>query len=601
MSELDVQSILDRLPVEPTERVKKLYHENLDYVGGHYTVVRRVSREDPPEMGELMVGIKRKRTRSWYGECTCSDCLESWYTRWVCAGVIEVYTGPDDLFYPLCGSSIADDYCPDGFISPVTSGGAIVCPECGANTTVVFASELRPSRRMTRMFQTVEVIGGYAAVVSWLGSRSVDRDALIDDRIVPWLAHVVMEDGKLLALRYESRRWELSKSKTAPEFTVYHSPDFINGRGIEGVASHGCPSLIGTTGEKTGLYSYVTNGGLKPVCYLMVWGASRNIEMLMHTPFSGAVRVLIDRALSDNASACCWKQMLREHGTKIELPFDFDANKPNRMLRMDKASFRQLCQPDAPEWSAEELNIWMLYLEHGGKCDAVAFHGYWSRYKLDGITRMLSMMGDQPGVDLPQIDKYLVGKQGLGVDDLHLIEDMWSMFHAAYLRKPQTREELWPRRLIAAHDRLAAMTRNADDAALQDGFDRISRLCSGLLWTDGDLCVTLPASNSELVHEGEVLRHCVGGYGTSHVAGSAVIFFVRHCRRPERPYYTLSIDLTGKKPKRVQLHGYGNERHGDLKQYTHRIPPRVLDFCARWESDILAPWWIARQNEEVSA
>lgn len=598
---MDAQYIIDHLPVEPTARVKKLYHENLDYVGGHYTVVRRVSREDPAELSELMVGITRKRTRSWYGECTCTDCMESWYTRWVCAGVIEVYTGPDDLVYPLCGSSIADDYCPDGSITEVSSGDGIVCPECGANTTVVFAPELRSPRRRTRMFQTVEVIGGYAAVVSWLGTRSVDRDALIENRIAPWLAHAVMEDGKLQALRYESRSWALSNSTRAAEFTQYRSPDFVNGRGIGGAVSHDCPSLIGTTGEKTGLHSYITGGGCNPTAYLLAWGSARNIEMLMHTPFARAVRDLIDRALDSNADACRWRQCSTASAHKIELPFDFTASKPNRMLRMDKASFRQLCQPGAPAWSGNALNIWMLYLEHGGKCDAVAFHGYWKRYKLDGITRMLSMMDDHPGVDLPQIDKYLVGKQGLGVDDLHLIEDMWQMFHAAYLRRPQTNEELWPRRLIEAHDRLAEMTRKADGDALQSGFDRIRRLCNGLLWTDGDLCVTLPASNADLVHEGDVLRHCVGRYGKSHVAGSAVIFFVRHYRRPERPYYTLSIDMTGKDPRRVQLHGYGNERHGDRKQYKHRIPQKVLDFCSQWESDILAPWWTARQNEEVSA
>lgn len=598
---VDVQIILDRLPVAPTERVKKLYRENLNCVGGHYTVVRRVSREDPPEMSELMVGIKRKRTRSWYGECTCTDCMTSWYTRWVCAGLIEVYTGPDDLVYPLCGSAIADDYCPDWFISPVSSGGAIVCPECGANTTVVFASELRSPRRRTRMFQTVEVVDGYATVVSWLGTRAVDRDALTDDCIVPWRAHVVREDGKLQALVYEHRRWTASNTVMSAEFTQYRSPDFCNGRGIGGVVSHDCPSLIGTTGEKTGLYSYITGGGCHPTAYLMVWGAARNIEMLLHTPFAGAVRNLIDRALNDNAAACTFRQCSTYSAHKIELPFYFNANKPNRMLRMDKASFRQLCQPDAPEWSADALNLWMLYLVHGGKCDPVAFHGYWRRYKLDGITRMLSMMGDQPGVDLPQIDKYLVGKQGLGVNDLHLIEDMWQMFHGAYLRRPQTREELWPRNLIDAHDRLAAMTRKTDDDALQDGFDRIRSLCSDLLWTDGELCTVLPASNADLVHEGNVLRHCVGGYGKSHVQGTAVIFFVRHYRRPERPYYTLSIDMSGKAPKRVQLHGYGNERHGERKQYTHSIPAKVLDFCSRWESDVLAPWWIARQNEEVSA
>lgn len=98
---------------------------------------------------------------------------------------------------------------------------------------------------------------------------------------------------------------------------------------------------------------------------------------------------------------------------------------------------------------------------------------------------------------------------------------------------------------------------------------------------------------------GEQLKD-VGGYSHSHVSGSPVLF-VRHRRRPERPYYTLNISLTGDAPRRLQLHGYGNERHGDKKQYTHTIPKKVLDFCDRWEREVLAPWWAKKQKQEVSA
>jgi hypothetical protein len=48
----------------------------------------------------------------------------------------------------------------------------------------------------------------------------------------------------------------------------------------------------------------------------------------------------------------------------------------------------------------------------------------------------------------------------------------------------------------------------------------------------------------------------------------------------------------------VQLHGYGNERHGINKQYSHRIPQKVLDFCARWEREILMPWWRDNQKDK---
>ena len=99
----------------------------------------------------------------------------------------------------------------------------------------------------------------------------------------------------------------------------------------------------------------------------------------------------------------------------------------------------------------------------------------------------------------------------------------------------------------------------------------------------------------DLVSEGKVLRHCVGTYGSAHCSGKPV-FFVRHRRRPERSYYTLQIDMNGTIPKELQLHGYGNERHGGHKQYAHKIPRKVREFCDRWEQEVLTPWFAAQRT-----
>ena len=50
-------------------------------------------------------------------------------------------------------------------------------------------------------------------------------------------------------------------------------------------------------------------------------------------------------------------------------------------------------------------------------------------------------------------------------------------------------------------------------------------------------------------------------------------------------------------PKRVQLHGYGNERHGRNKEHRHSIPKKVLDFCDRWEREVLMPWYWDKQKK----
>jgi hypothetical protein len=95
------------------------------------------------------------------------------------------------------------------------------------------------------------------------------------------------------------------------------------------------------------------------------------------------------------------------------------------------------------------------------------------------------------------------------------------------------------------------------------------------------------------VEESDKLLHCVKHYGDRHVSGNPV-FFVRHYRRPERSYYTLNEDLTKPTPKRLQLHGYRNDA-------VCKIPKKVLEFCDRWEREVLAPWWAERQRKEVTA
>lgn len=133
-------------------------------------------------------------------------------------------------------------------------------------------------------------------------------------------------------------------------------------------------------------------------------------------------------------------------------------------------------------------------------------------------------------------------------------------------------------------------------AQWQRGFDAVVERYKDIQWNDGHLAVILPRSNSDLIQEGKVLRHCVGGYGESHSKGNQIILFVRHYRRPERSYYTLNMNFGTDVPAEIQLHGYGNERHGDRKQYPHCIPKEVRAFVERWKNKVVAPWW-RQQNK----
>jgi hypothetical protein len=75
-------------------------------------------------------------------------------------------------------------------------------------------------------------------------------------------------------------------------------------------------------------------------------------------------------------------------------------------------------------------------------------------------------------------------------------------------------------------------------------------------YAKGEYCIVFPALRSDLITEGQSLSHCVVAdrYYQNHIAGTKMIFFVRRTNQPERPYFTLEIDM--KELKISQLYGF---------------------------------------------
>lgn len=77
---------------------------------------------------------------------------------------------------------------------------------------------------------------------------------------------------------------------------------------------------------------------------------------------------------------------------------------------------------------------------------------------------------------------------------------------------------------------------------------------------DGYL-IRIAESSSEIVQEGNTLKHCVGGYAQRHMAGKLTILFLRSSSTPEASLYT--IEMNGNTLK--QIHGYMNEHYKNAK------------------------------------
>ncbi len=78
----------------------------------------------------------------------------------------------------------------------------------------------------------------------------------------------------------------------------------------------------------------------------------------------------------------------------------------------------------------------------------------------------------------------------------------------------------------------------------------------------GGFEIVIPEGVDDIVREGKVLQHCVGGYAQRHMEGKVDILFFRRVKKPGRPFMT--IEMLPKKDKTspinlVQMHGYKNE------------------------------------------
>jgi len=593
---MDKVAILDMLPTEaPAHLYAHCHNEFLSELGGHLAIYKRVSYSEAPQLKEIMCpndwdDYYKPRKGRWLAECTCTACGESWHTVWLGGPLkqIAVIVGEDGISYPV---EQVDDPDAAPFLTALSHNDGTSCPICGENVTLVHSSRIKSGSTRRIALCSIDNIGQYTALLYWLSRRHIDSDGAIYEEITPWYAYLIDETGRLIGYRHSYAGWHLSSERGDPFYKKYVSGDgdIYNFRRGGFVLSY-VPDLGGCSGEKTGLGEYVRQGGQHPMLYIKTWRKKPALENLINAGWAPLIESLFVEATHDYEF---------EISEAALLDINWTSRKPHEMLGIDRVSFRNLAKSDGRRRLKEWYRAWRTYQSVGGRLNACEFDQYWCSFTSYGIDVVIELMAMLPGLDIPRIDRYLK-KQGLRPTEVRILADTWRMTGVLYGRANLTHEEMWPKYLIEKHDQLTAM--NLAEKGKESwllylaGFRRIIEKYGELQWTDGDLCIILPKDNGELVREGSTLRHCVGTYGQPHVTEEQTIFFVRHYRRPERCYYTLAVNMRGI-PKRVQLHGYGNERHGRNKEYRHKIPQKVLDFCDRWEREVLMPWYRNKQKQ----
>lgn len=576
-------------------------------LGSEYMIFKGERVAIAPKLAEIMeYNDLRPRRHEWAAECTCTACGDSFFTQKVKGhDAVRLAVGEDGMPYTLDpGESYGEFIVDGGCIEEAFEGEQFICPVCLSEVTLIHAKHLRGGRTKRIMVQSIGNVCGYTTVFYWMVYRTVDEMGICYTGADPADAYVINERGTLV--HYTKIRRSSFGTSYSKWDHWYHTSDCrdkldtpygdwgsVCNRKAGSMVYPEIPDLEGSTGEKTGVAEFVWDDGYRIVQYLKLWRKYRNIENLCRCGQGYLVSGIISKA----ASYCyAVEQEMKKY-------IDLTERKPHRMLKISKEEFRRL-RTEKRQLKVDDLDGYNRYKDRGGKLGLFAFLQIAEEFGSAGLWAAFELMEQTENTDLEKIAGY-IRKQNLSLLQTQLLVDTRRMARRLFPERPLNQEELWPRELVTAHERLLQIQQERQEAKNKQEreeqnrrFAEVATRYADLEWTDGELQILLPRSSWDLHMEGKILRHCVGGYSKSHIRGEDTIFFVRKYRRPERSYYTLDIRMTEDSPREIQLHGYGNERHGANKEYSHKIPNKVRAFVDRWKKEVLMPWWLAQINNE---
>ncbi|OUO10324.1 hypothetical protein [Flavonifractor sp. An4] len=466
--DMNWKSLAAMLPVQPCDELKQdvlmgIY--DMHDLGGDLILYHRESVGLADEIGQIMdpqdwAHWEQSKKRRWGARCTCTACGEDFIAGYVKNGIV-LLEGPDGQTY--------DGYAEQGpDSSAYLDGEEVMCPRCWTAATVTRRSELRQGRKHQVLQAEVVHIERYTAVMYWMVRRWQDADGTDTTVFVPHAALIVDEEGKLRRFRAELHSGDVMETvwvpcawSRDPMQMAYYSWEAVNHRKVGGWTLAYGPDLAGHTGEKTALDAYIGADGCWPGAYLHVWERHPQVENLMRQGFAAAVVQTIDRQLD----CAAYKTDLCDAPL---IPWvDWTEVKPHRMLHMSKTAFREIRKKN---WGSEDVGCWDRYRSQFPMADALEFEHCREHIGGKAVGHLLEMVAAGWEDLAPvQVVRYLK-KQDALQDGVQLLIDYRKMLRDAGLAEDG--ETLWPRDLMAAHDRIVQLWTGRGNASYHRQVER---------------------------------------------------------------------------------------------------------------------------------
>ena len=131
------------------------------------------------------------------------------------------------------------------------------------------------------------------------------------------------------------------------------------------------------------------------------------------------------------------------------------------------------------------------------------------------------------------------------------------------------------------HDRLVIAQKEFNDKSFAEKWAMQKPKWEKFCYKDKDFEIIAPESGEEVIAEGRILDHCVGGYVDRIAKGETIILFMRKRSDPQKPFYTLNISPDG--TRLIQVHGYKNRWPA--------TDPETLPFLDKWVEKLDLQGW----------
>lgn len=247
------------------------------------------------------------------------------------------------------------------------------------------------------------------------------------------------------------------------------------------------------------------------------------------------------------------------------------------------ADFFRMSKPDFKVFRNANGNLWDILRARSLKEHEVSFQDFLQEKKRfcsyqpfgDNEFDLCLRMTERCGVTLHRAITY-----ALKCKSVRMWDDYLNMAQkAGYdLSNP---EVSMPKNLRDRHDDVLRLTEIKTNKKLMKAYAKeiLPRLKKLYEFQMDGMSILVPESDTDIIVEGKILRHCVGGYADRHLKGIVAILFLRASDAPDKSLVTIEMNGT----HLVQIHGYRNEMDGapdPRKVYAHIIDP-WLDWVGR--------------------